>query len=303
MDVLGRVIIPPRFSFGLEFLEGRAPVMIGKRWRYIDHSGAPAFAGEFGNAERFSEGRAFVIAAPRKYGYIDIDGNIVIKGKYRWADHFSEGRALVYAGGYAGFVDSNGVEAIGLQYKAACGFSEGLAAVLNDKKWGYVDRSGEVRIPFQFEQPFASPFRDGLAGVRDPAGDTGFIDPKGATVIAPRFRFAYGFSEGLAAVQVGERWGYIDTGGDFVIEPRFDRAYPFSEGLAAVNVRSDNDQSMIGFIGRSGEMVIHPQFQLGFRFHDGLCWTETRETCGYINPSGEYVWSCPKLETGMMLRL
>lgn len=43
--------------------------------------------------------------------------------------------------------------------------------------------------------------------------------------------------EGLAPVQVDNRWGFIDTNGRFVINPQFDRAEPFAEGLAPVLVR------------------------------------------------------------------
>jgi hypothetical protein len=79
MDLRGKTIIAPRFSSGLEFLEGRAPVQISKKWRFINDSGEWAFDGEFGIAERFSEGLAYVIAAPRKYGFIDVNGNISVE--------------------------------------------------------------------------------------------------------------------------------------------------------------------------------------------------------------------------------
>jgi hypothetical protein len=107
----------------------------------------------------------------------------------------------------------------------------------------------------------------------------------------------------LAAVQVGDRWGYVDPGGDFVIQPQFHRTYPFSEGFAAVEVKNKSDESLIGFITPSGEFAISPRFILGFRFHDGICWTETNETCGYVDRSGDYIWQCPKLQTNMLLRL
>lgn len=129
MDDKGNTVIEPRFSLGLEFLEGRAPVLAGKKWRYIDSTGEQAFPGEFGVAERFSEGRALAIVAPRRYGYIDVTGRVVVEGKYRWAAHFSEGRALVHAGGSAGFIDFNDNEVIPLIYDAGVGFREGLAAV------------------------------------------------------------------------------------------------------------------------------------------------------------------------------
>ena len=104
-------------------------------------------------------------------------------------------------------------------------------------------------------------------------------------------------------MQVGERWGYIDTAGDFTIPPLFNRAYAFSEGIAAVEVKGESGESQIGFIDRSGDFLITPRFALGIRFHDGICWVETKQTCGYIDRRGDYVWQCPWLQTNMVLRL
>ena len=50
-----------------------------------------------------------------------------------------------------------------------------------------------------------------------------------------RFDEADGFSEGLAAVKVKDRWGYINTDGEMVIPPRFFRATSFVDGLALVD--------------------------------------------------------------------
>ena len=66
----------------------------------------------------------------------------------------------------------------------------------------------------------------------------------GKFIINPQFDYADDFSEGLAAVRVGDRntgkWGYIDKKGKFVINPRFDWAFPFSEGLAVVRIGEED---------------------------------------------------------------
>jgi uncharacterized lipoprotein YddW (UPF0748 family) len=53
-------------------------------------------------------------------------------------------------------------------------------------------------------------------------------------VIAPQFEEADFFSEGLARVKTGEKWGYIDDKGNFIIQPQIDEANSFSEGVALV---------------------------------------------------------------------
>jgi hypothetical protein len=63
------------------------------------------------------------------------------------------------------------------------------------------------------------------------------------------------FSETLARIKIGDKWGYIDKTGKFVINPQFDFARDFSEGLAAVKIGGK-----CGYINKTGKIVIKPQF-------------------------------------------
>ena len=55
-------------------------------------------------------------------------------------------------------------------------------------------------------------------------------------VIEPKFELASLFSEGLAAVKSGGKWGFIDKSGKFAIEPRFDEVNRFKEERAVVRI-------------------------------------------------------------------
>ena len=61
-------------------------------------------------------------------------------------------------------------------------------------------------------------------------------EPEDVWAIAPQFDSAWGFSEGLALVEVGGKRGYVDKTGKYAISPQFDSASPFTEGLAPVRV-------------------------------------------------------------------
>ncbi len=102
----------------------------------------------------------------------------------------------------------------------------------------------------------------------------GFVNKSGKLVIelplANNLRLAEAvllsiFSESLAGVKIGDKWGFIDRSGKQVIPPKFDNVYPFSEDLAAVMI-----QGKYGFIDRSGKQVIPPTFDRVFSFKSGL---------------------------------
>jgi len=114
--------------------------------------------------------------------------------------------------------------------------------------------------------------------------------------IEPVFGGARCFSEGLAAVAVGEwpnlLWGFIDTEGNWVIEPQFDEADSFSEGLAGVRT-GDGETGLWGFIDTSGTMVIEPQFDGTSSFSSGLAAVRVGDMrtgiWGFIDKDGEVV--------------
>ena len=112
------VIIPAQFDDAKKFSsEGLAPVKVGDKWGFIDHTGKMVISPQFIDAEPFSEGLA-AVKFPWEdevfCGYIDITGKFVIKPKYTkysYCSSFSQGRAYVSVsplGGYHGYIDKTG---------------------------------------------------------------------------------------------------------------------------------------------------------------------------------------------------
>lgn len=97
-------------------------------------------------------------------------------------------------------------------------------------------------------------------GVWDCDGKFGlcrYVSKKSKQEIIPaRFERAMPFSEGLAAVRIGGRFGYIDERGEIAIQAQFDLAGDFTQGLAEVLI---GDKT--GVINRKGEIVVQPMFQ------------------------------------------
>jgi WG containing repeat len=97
-------------------------------------------------------------------------------------------------------------------------------------------------------------------------GKLGYIDRTGKIVVPAKFdRIDENFSEGLAAVSIGNKWGYIDSMGKVVIPLKFDRTLSFDEGLGAVEIREK-----WGYVNRTGQIVIPAQFKIPGKFENGF---------------------------------
>ena len=92
-------------------------------------------------------------------------------------------------------------------------------------------------------------FSEGLAAIKM-GGKWGFIDKTGKVVIPPQFDIVLCFSEGLAPIGMGGKWGFIDQTGKIVIPPQFDAVRWFSEGLAAIEMGGK-----WGFIDKKGRTI------------------------------------------------
>jgi hypothetical protein len=110
-----------------------------------------------------------------------------------------------------------------------------------------------------------------------------FVDTRGDVAGSPLFDEAADFSEGLAAVRVGELWGYVDKNLSFLIAPRFRRASVFSEGMAAVlGVEG------YSYIDRSGSVIIAGPFESAREFHEGVAVVYRNKRASYIDRTGRH---------------
>jgi len=123
-------------------------------------------------------------------------------------------------------------------------------------------------------------------------GKWGFIDQSGAWAIAPQYRQAFSFSEGLAPVALPDRhWAFIDKHNQVVVRVREDLIVTsgFSEGIAAV--AKDNNGTpgdLFGFIDRTGKVIAEPQYARVYDFHEGSAAVEPKadSVYGFLDTTG-----------------
>jgi hypothetical protein len=289
LDPSGREIIPMRFSGGASFSEGMAIVSVIQTIEGGSGHSDIGFVNPFGrwaippNRSRFSwaddfhEGLALARTEKtgEKLGFINKRGQWVIRPQLDWAEPFSEGVAAAASGGKRGFVDRTGRFVIPPTFEEVHSFSGGLALAYQEPcKPLFIDHSGKIviRAPGDFATAFREELSivevDGQCGL---GGRYGYMDRSGALTIAPQYESAAPFSEGLAAVRVGDKWGFINRKGTLVIPPRFENTAagapgPFRSGLARAYSRIPGDRPPNAFAMADLQ-------------------------AGYINTKGEYVWS------------
>ncbi|MCM3873100.1 MAG: WG repeat-containing protein [Pyrinomonadaceae bacterium] len=305
IDSLGKIVIEPRFEAAGEFSHGLAPVEIDAKWGFINETGELVVKAQYSGAHEFSEGLARVQVGGDKYGmygkwgFIDETGRMVIEPRYGELNgvgdgdsDFHEGLAMFEIDRKKGFIDKAGSVVIAPRFEYAYHFSEGLASVCEGlDKWGYIDQTGQWAILPKLD--WGSLFSEGLAPVTL-NGVCGYVDRTGDLKLKPKFKegedcaTVWGsFDGGLSRWKVGDKYGYIDRSGQFVIKPEFDLTFNFSEGMAFVV-----KDGKYGFINQAGVMAIEPQFYDAKDFHNGLARVSysARESWGYVNKAGEFVW-------------
>jgi hypothetical protein len=154
-------------------------------------------------------------------------------------------------------------------------------------------------IPLKYES--ASNFSGGLAAVETHQGKWGYIDKTGRRVIAPQFDYASDFSEGLACVQVGEKFGFINKLGMMTISSQFSSPGGFSEGLASVRLggKTENPYGLnVGplggkqvFIDKKGNIVISLPVEVenANPFVESLAAVEIKGYWGFIDRTGKMI--------------
>jgi len=199
-----------------------------------------------------------------------LNSYLVIAPKFDEAGYFQKGLAKIKIGDKYGYIDKTGKVVVPFKSEEADSIKLRPAKV--GAEYGYVDKTGNTVIPPQFRE--ASEFYEGLAKVEISynyksdysgiyIGKIVYIDKTGKIVIPPRFDRYYGdkkdignFHEGLASVNIDDKWGYIDKTGKIVIPLQFNEVGNFHEGLAGVEIGGK-----WGYIDKTGKIVVPPEFE------------------------------------------
>ena len=302
-----------------DFHEGRAWFSKNEKCGFVDKKGNVIVPAKYYSVADFKEGRAWVANEDNHdhawCGYIDLDGKEVVPIKYRVpleegykAISFSEGLAAVqmrtdnYDSPIYGYIDKMGNEVIPAKFSIAGNFKNGIASVYLDfdDSAVYIDKTGKVLTEKELKSHHEI--------VTFLQGDKmGLKHLDGNVVVPGEYDIIQNYSEGMAAVCKGNRWGYVDSFGNNIIPCSYhsrlfydngvmddwgeygapDEANDFHEGLVMIM-----KNGKAGFLDKQGKVAIPFLYERAKDFSEGFAAVKKAGKWGFINKEGKNVIPC-----------
>ena len=131
------------------------------------------------------------------------------------------------------------------------------------------------------------PFSEGLAAIQ--LNDKwGFVNKLGRIIVSPQYLHVENFAYGYAKVQKGAKDGFIDKTGKIVIPIKYDFVSPFDENeLALVN-----KDGKYGYINRWGREIIPIEYDdIDFSFYEYLCSAKKDGKYAVVDVKGRLITS------------
>lgn len=297
------------------------PFVVNGKWGYRDANDQIIVEPQYDMAFLF-EGDMALVILNNKRGFIDKTGKLVIPLKYDGADNFSGDIAQVEINGKWGLLDKSGKEITLVKYNYIGKYADGLYRVSagkgKDAKWGFIDKTGKEVIPVIYKE--ARDFDQGVAIVA--LKDSYFLIDQAANRKSAEYGYISDFSDDMARVLSGLRYGYIDKTGKEVISALYTSAENFKDGRAKVasdeaefyvdktgrqlilqpelvNYTLYKDFYTYGFKDANGQIVIPAKYTMARNFTEGLAAVQTPMvaypggssggTWGFIDKTGKEV--------------
>ncbi len=269
------------------FSEGLIPATIhgGKvrKYGFIDHRGKPVIHTAFDSVDDFAEGLA-AVAINGRWGYIDHAGKLTIPARLNLAEPFSEGAARVILEGPCNYIGYGHCAYFNPSILGFPAYERGHDSQFAACQYTFIDREGALLFPHKFHDAFD--FSEGLAAVGD-GKRWGFIDKAGVIRIPLQFEYVGSFSEGLAKFRRDGKWGYIDKTGRVAIPPWFEDADDFSSGAAVVGKL----YSRVWYIDKLGKKLFGKDYKAASSFRLGLAHVNEGHDFAYIDHAGARVFA------------
>ena len=300
IDAKGKFVISAKFISANTFSNGYAKVKEGAKddSMFIDQSGKTVFA-EANDYDSYFYNGVCLFVDGKDLGFVDLKFKTVCSPRFEELYYMTaDGLAICRESGETlyGFCNKNGNMVIPAQFEGVSSF-EGGVAVVGEKdqegnyRYGLINTKGNFVVDYN-KTPMVN-LGEGIIAFYNSNDKYGLLNNKGNEILSATFDDVYGFSEGMAIVQKGEKYGYIDKKGNYAIEPmKLDYAGAFVEGVAWIKKANSEKFDLID---KKGNVILTLTSAQSPRtnFHNGLARVSNTETgkLQYIDKKGNKVYA------------
>jgi hypothetical protein len=242
IDSFGKLVISPKYDDVFAYGEGLYVAVLNGKVGYLNAKEKVVIPFKYIDASAFYDGFAKV-KIKDKYGRISAGminkkGKVIVPFIYDFTFNFQDGLAIVCSSeekrfNLFGAVDKKGRIVIPLKYNDLRTFKDGIAIAKLNEMFGIIDKQNRVVADFKYHS--ISDFQERMAIVYDKSSKKyGFINQLGEE-IPLIYNAVENFSEGFAAVKIGEYWAYINLEGRAITEFKYEnRPTAFYKGKGSV---------------------------------------------------------------------
>lgn len=219
------------------------------------------------------------------WGFMNIEGEKIITPKYTLCKNFRGGMAKV---GKTYFINKKAEKfKPEVRILDAEQFSEGILAVKVVNRWGFMNTSGKLIVEAKYKT--VTEFNGGYA-IAATKKEVFIIDKNGneTKIISPKKIDGFKhFSEGLAPIEIDEKYGYVNEKGLLIIPPQYIAVGYFSMGMAWVRTLNGK----IGYIDKQGNWLIEPTLFAAKEFDpvSKVARVKIEKGWTYINANGDFL--------------
>lgn len=237
----------------------------------------------------FSDNGFFIAKKNGYYDYYDHTGKRLSHKNYYWLSQFTDGLAVVQESMYdteASLVDKNFtvIKKSALLKGLKGMYSEGLARVQvgSTANMAFINKKGEA--VFQLPATDAGDCIEGRIWIKNSSGRYFFIDTEGIAINQQQYEEVKNFSDGMAWVKTGGKWGAINKEGEMIIQPQFTNTSSFSKGICIVV--KDNNYYLVN---KKGERIDNNSYTDAGAPQDGYIQVKKGDKAGIIDYSGKVI--------------
>ncbi len=175
---------------------------------------------------------------------------------------------IIDVNGKFSFADRNGNRILSPEYDVLSTAENGMYYFKKDTKNGFL--GSDLGLVFETEDFISTNVSEEFV-IYHIGDKKGFINISTGEKIAAQYDMVYDFSEGLAAVQIGNATGFINTKGELVIPCEYanNAIYQFKSGLCNVMTHSDKEEKhRCYYINKNGEKAIDDEFDYCMPFSE-----------------------------------